>query len=81
MIRTILMANPFPRPRDRRIPIIAQMDWKTWETQKAGEAKLSVEEGEQYVTELILSRSIALPLRDEKKGYFYAINMSPFSSP
>ena len=60
-----------PRPRDRCTPIIAQMDWKAWESHKAGEAKLSVEEAEQYVTELILSRSIALPRRNGNKGYLY----------
>ena len=66
------MANPFHTPRDQqRIPIITHMDWTEWETRKAGEAKLSVEEAEQYITELVLSRSIALSVRDEKKGYLH----------
>ena len=47
------------------------MDWTEWETRKAGEAKLSVEEAEQYITELVLSRSITLSVRDEKKGYLH----------
>ena len=72
--RTILMAKVFPKPRDQFSPIKVHMDWKTWESHKAGIAKLSVEEAEQYVTELILSRSIALPTRDEKKGYLYYEN-------
>ena len=63
------MANPFPKPRDQCTPIIVQMDWKVWESHKAGGAKLSAEEAEQYVTELILSRSIALPRKDGKKGF------------
>ena len=63
------MVNPFPTPRDQNIPISAHMDWAEWESRKAGEAKLSVEEAEQYITELVLSRSIALSFGDEKKGY------------
>lgn len=42
------------------------MDWKAWADHKAGEAKLSLETAEQYVSELILSRSITLQHRDEK---------------
>ena len=46
------------------------MDWKEWESHKAGGTRLSAEVAEQYVSEIILSRSIALPLRDEKKGTY-----------
>lgn len=65
------MANPLGWPRDLQIPIIAQMDWKVWENHKAGVAKLSIEEAEQYISELVLSRSIVTPPKDGNKGYFY----------
>ena len=62
--------DPLYRPRDRYTPIKAQMDWKVWENRRAGGAKLSLEEAERYVSEVILSRSIVAPPWSESEGYF-----------
>jgi len=52
------------------------MEWRDWENHKAGGAKLSLEEAERYVSELILSRSIALPPMDKNEGCFWPLTLA-----